>query len=72
MIRETGLVRRAAGKHLPLAPADDRVQAPCPAGRTAGTAPAATVPPYMNAAVGVHIMAPRRSAAGLAGQMVFS
>ena len=40
----TGLMRRAAGKP-PAAPADDRVRAPCPAGRTAGTGPAATVPP---------------------------
>jgi hypothetical protein len=28
--------------------------------------------PYMNTVITVHIMAPRRSAAGLAGQMVFS
>ena len=42
-----------------------------PAG-PAGTGPAATVLPYMNAAVGVRVMAPRRSAAGLAARMVFS
>jgi hypothetical protein len=65
-------MRRAASGHLPLAPADDRARAPCPAGRTAGTGPAATVPPYMNTVVTVHNMAPRPSAAGLAGQMVFS
>jgi hypothetical protein len=64
MIQETGLMRRTASGHLLLAPADNRVPAPCPAGRTAGTAPAATVPPYMNTVVTLHIMAPR--------QMVFS
>ena len=58
--------------NLPPAPADDRVPGALPGGRTAGTAPAATVLPYMNTVVTVRIMAPRRSAAGLAGQMVFS
>jgi len=59
--------------NLPLAPADNRVPGAL-RGRqdrwhSAGRDHAA---PCMNTVVTVHIIAPRRSAAGLAGQMVFS
>src|SRR6185312_363902 len=64
----TGHMRRAAGKHLPLAPADDRVQAPSPVGRTVGIGAGR---PCTNTDVTVPVMAPRRAAAGLAAaQMV--
>ena len=60
-------MRRVADEYLPFAPADDRVRARL--ARLAGPlAPGRQRPrrPYMNAAVTVHVMAPRRAAAGLA------
>jgi hypothetical protein len=65
-------MRRAPGEHLPLTPADNHVPGALPGRQdrwsSAGRDRAA---PCTNAAVAVHVMTPRRAAAGLAAaQMV--
>jgi hypothetical protein len=72
MIRDQPGSRPVAEEHLPLTPADG-VRAPSPASITSGTGSAAAVPSRINAAVTVHVKAPRRAVRqDWQAQMVFT